>query len=880
MRHVSMAGILSEALDNIKRRCRMPMPLTKAPFRSRLKASYWRPMNVSVPQEALKRMTPHGLGWKLLLGLLGLVGCALLIVALLPYVVSLDRVRDQLVSRIEAALQRKVDVGAVRLQILSGLGAGLEDVTVYNPPGWEQPYALKAAMLSIKVAWWPLLHRRIEITKMILQDGAVVIERDAQGRLNLADATGATPATPTPASTDVPRSPSSAGAQPATTPLAGLRVAEVTLQNMSITFVDRLVVPGQAIVTEASDVQLELRDVALGSPIPIDMTATMLTEGSRNVHLRGSVGPIPESLALDSVPIELQLKTTDVRLDKLIPYLGRTVPLVQGRLEAEIILLGSMASNLRVGSHFSLADAVLREGIMADAPTALPTLTSIQDIVLDLPNGRAGLTSVQINVAGVRATVKGVVHTFTTTPQLDLQIATDTFSPKALLTRFPMLASKLPTPIDVRGQVRLLATLTGVPDDLRSEAQIDLQEIVVKSGSFSGGSAAGGGMLFETDKAEASVATQLVKAEPPRLEVDVQAQRLVFDRQRPDAPDTPAPARTPAPVPDPQPKPPAQNAPPRPLPYPVTLTGRVQVAEGRVQQLNFQQLTADFSLAKGVLKTTHQMKLYGGSSQGTTQVDLMQPEPSYSLDTKVAGLHIGPALDDLTPAKNTLLGVIDTDMRLSGRGVTWEVVKNTLSGDGHVKLTEAQLTHFDLFSKLAPVLQNMGGLVGFTLPSGWEQGSWRTIEGDWRLQQGKFLTDHLRLRREGVEALLSGHVGLDQTIEYTGTLYLPAKVTGRRGVPLLLRQDDAGRLMLPFTVQGTLGAPRLLVDEKALMGRAQEELLDTLRKRLGGKIDEFLGQPPAPEQPSQESDKTGPETGEQPRRPRWPEKMLRDLLRR
>jgi uncharacterized protein involved in outer membrane biogenesis len=110
-------------------------------------------------------MTPQSLGRRLLLVLLGLVGAALLVVALLPYVVSLDGVKDQIVGRIEAALQRKVDVGAVRLQLLSGLGAGLEDVTVYNPPGWQQPHIMKAATLSIKVAWRPFLQRRIEITK-------------------------------------------------------------------------------------------------------------------------------------------------------------------------------------------------------------------------------------------------------------------------------------------------------------------------------------------------------------------------------------------------------------------------------------------------------------------------------------------------------------------------------------------------------------------------------------------------------------------------------------------------------------------------------------------------------------------------------------------
>ena len=131
-----------------------------------------------------------------------------------------------------------------------------------------------------------------------------------------------------------------------------------------------------------------------------------------------------------------------------------------------------------------------------------------------------------------------------------------------------------------------------------------------------------------------------------------------------------------------------------------------------------------------------------------------------------------------------------------------------------------------------------------------------------------------------MEALLSGHVGLDQALEYTGTLFLPAKVTGRRGAALILRQDDAGRLMLPFTVQGTVSAPRISVDEKALGDLAKEELVDKVRKRLGGKIDEQLGQPSAPDQPSQESDKTEPETGERSRRPRSPGKILQDLFRR
>jgi hypothetical protein len=219
-------------------------------------------------------------------------------------------------------------------------------------------------------------------------------------------------------------------------------------------------------------------------------------------------------------------------------------------------------------------------------------------------------------------------------------------------------------------------------------------------------------------------------------------------------------------------------------------------------------------------------------------------------------------------------------MRLAGQGFTWDVINKTLSGDGNVKIAEAQLTTFDLIPKLVQLLRNVGGLVGFTIPSGWEHNALRTIEGDWRLRQGKILTDHLRLRGEGMEALLEGYVGLDQSIDYAGTFFLPAQFIALRGAPTILRQDDAGRVALPFTVKGSVTAPRVSLNEDALVGLATEELADQVRKQLGDKLEGILGKPSASEQQGQESDKTGQETEGQPKRQNLPAKILRELLRR
>jgi uncharacterized protein involved in outer membrane biogenesis len=809
---------------------------------------------------------------QLLLGLFGLIGFALLLLLMLPYIVSLDRVKGQIVAQVEAALQRKIDVGAVRLQLLSGLGAGLEDLIIDNPPGWQQPYFIKAGRLSVKVAWRPLLlQRQLAITQMIVSDGDIIIERDAQGRMNVADLAPSTPEPANTLATQGRRSASPAGAQSAANPLPRLFVADVTLQKMQITFVDRMVVPGQEIITAVRHFQLNVHNVGLEAPISIDLTATILTDGSRNLHLRGSVGPIAESLAAESVPINVHLRTSDVFLDKLRPYLGANFPLIQGRLGGDVAVQGSIASGLRINGTLALVDAGLHERLMPYASNALPKLTSTQEMTIDLPNGQAALTDVQINVSSFQASIKGVVHQFATTPQFDIQLETKTFTPGELLTQFPMLDSLVPTPIDLRGNVQLQATFTGTPHDLRSEARIDVDELALRSGSFNGGAQEGGGMIFETGKVNARLVTQLTSSDLPHVHIDVRLQRLMFDQRG---------AHGAAPKTDPQPGPDTQTTRATPKPPPVSLSGNVSVAEGRVQNLNFQRLAAEFNLIQGLLKTSQQMSLYGGSYQGAVQIDLTQPEPSYTLDATFADLDARRVINELTPAKDVLLGVLDTDMRLSGRGFTWDVINKTLSGDGHIRIAEAQLTTFDLIPTLLQVLRQVGRLAGLAIPSTWEDNAFRAIEGDWHLRHGKFLSDHLRLRGEGTEALLRGYIGLDQTLDYTGTFMLPAKFIALRDAPTLLRRDDAGRVILPFTVRGTVTAPRIAFDGKALADVAQEELVDQVRERLGDTIEGLLGKPSPGDRPPQEADKPGRETGDEPTRQDLPGRILRELFRR
>ena len=118
---------------------------------------------------------------RILLALAIVVGLLVAVIAALPSLLSFDAVRARLVAAAESALHRKVEARAIRLQIFSGLGAGAEGVVVRNGPGWETPALLTAERVSVKLAFWPLLSRRIEIRRIVLEGATVTIERDPRG---------------------------------------------------------------------------------------------------------------------------------------------------------------------------------------------------------------------------------------------------------------------------------------------------------------------------------------------------------------------------------------------------------------------------------------------------------------------------------------------------------------------------------------------------------------------------------------------------------------------------------------------------------------------------------------------------------------------------
>jgi hypothetical protein len=246
------------------------------------------------------------------------------------------------------------------------------------------------------------------------------------------------------------------------------------------------------------------------------------------------------------------------------------------------------------------------------------------------------------------------------------------------------------------------------------------------------------------------------------------------------------------------------------------LKGTVRIADGRVHHLSFQHLTADVAWNQGRLKSTQQATLYGGSYQGTAQMNFAQGEPAYAVDARVAGIHLGAATQAWPSAKTVVEGVLTTQIKLFGRGLTWGRLRQTLYGNGHATIADLQVGPADSMPRRmreVTILSPLGRMTTHILV---KRRSFSALKATLRLSQGRVFSDDLQLWGKEIEILANGYLGLDQVMHYNGTLVLSGERAKAQRILATLLRDAHGRFVWPFTVKGMLSDPQIAVDAKDL----------------------------------------------------------------
>jgi uncharacterized protein YhdP len=96
---------------------------------------------------------------------------------------DVEEIKKIVVANLEEALGRKVKVGEAKIDFGKGVGLRLKDVSIGGE--FQGQPKLSAQTLWVVVKLVPLIEKRVEFRKIVVQGASVLVVRDAQGQSNI-----------------------------------------------------------------------------------------------------------------------------------------------------------------------------------------------------------------------------------------------------------------------------------------------------------------------------------------------------------------------------------------------------------------------------------------------------------------------------------------------------------------------------------------------------------------------------------------------------------------------------------------------------------------------------------------------------------------------
>ncbi len=124
----------------------------------------------------------------LAIGLGSLVVLLVIAVVVLPMLFDPNDFRDDLVAGVKSNTGRDLTIdGDIGLSVFPWLGVELGAMKLGNAPGFKEPVFASTQRVSVRVKLMPLLSRRIEADKVVVEGLILNLAKNKAGKTNWAD---------------------------------------------------------------------------------------------------------------------------------------------------------------------------------------------------------------------------------------------------------------------------------------------------------------------------------------------------------------------------------------------------------------------------------------------------------------------------------------------------------------------------------------------------------------------------------------------------------------------------------------------------------------------------------------------------------------------
>lgn len=243
--------------------------------------------------------------------------------------------------------------------------------------------------------------------------------------------------------------------------------------------------------------------------------------------------------------------------------------------------------------------------------------------------------------------------------------------------------------------------------------------------------------------------------------------------------------------------------------------GTLMVQGGKVENIQM-HLTAD----KGVFKLNPlSMDLYSGAFNSNATLNVQGKQPVTSVELKTTSVQVGPLLKDFAK-KDMLEGTLESNIGLSLKGDTPEMIKKTLNGKGELLFTDGAIVGIDL----AGMVRNVQASFGLAEnPTTKPRTDFAELRAPFTLKNGLFNTPETALVSPLIRVTVAGSANLVSEA-------LDIKVKPKFVATLKGQGDTEQRtgLMVPVLVKGTFSEPKFSPDLESLVkSKLQGELPKT-----------------------------------------------------
>jgi len=254
------------------------------------------------------------------------------------------------------------------------------------------------------------------------------------------------------------------------------------------------------------------------------------------------------------------------------------------------------------------------------------------------------------------------------------------------------------------------------------------------------------------------------------------------------------------------------------------VNGRLSAKQIKVQNLRLNDVELNITGKNGVLNLDPmKMNLYGGSFQGSVQIDARARQPKYRVREKMNGVQVGKLMTDFI-GEDRVSGELAANVEINTRGEWLSALKKNSNGKMNIAIKDGALKGFNLrysIDQAKAKLKNQPAP-----PQALQTTDFSALSLSGKIKNGVFSSNDLNLQAPLLRVGGEGKANLnDNTVDYLVKAKLVGTVAGQDGGG----QDELTGLLIPVRIKGPFESPDIDVQlDEMLKGiaaklRAEEQ---------------------------------------------------------